>query len=356
MVPDMQRMSSWWSVLFALVVTSGISVLQAQVTNLAPATNMVPSRPIWSPAPRTNAPLVWDAMSKETRVKLGETNLAFSFTCTNVSAEEVQIHQTQTSCGCTVATLPSYPYRIAPGAEGKLDVRMDIRGKYGMVTKTITVATSFGVQYLTVTARIPDPILEQTTATTAHLQQMKQQEREANAKAAQTDRQLVFKGSCAVCHTTPLIGKTGKELFDNACGICHDAHPRATMVPDLRAGNRPATYDYWAQWVMAGKPNTLMPAFAKPNGGPLTDDQMLSLVDYLVGPFQKTVQASQPALAAPTVTPLTLPPTPANPQPSMQMPRRNPPMTQPTAQSPRPTPPMPPIPPSLPLPGAVHTK
>jgi mono/diheme cytochrome c family protein len=269
---------------------------------------MAASLPLAAQVPPALAPhpLVWDSLAKEIRAQASDTNVHFAFTCTNTSAAEVQILNTASSCGCTVASLPSYPYRIAPGAVGKIEVNMDVRGKYGLVTKTVTLNTSAGAQYLTVSSRVPDPILNQALGQNPGA--MNEQQRKMNLELAKTDRQLVFKGGCAVCHSEPVRGKMGKELFDNACGVCHDAPHRATMVPDLRNPPRPAKRDYWLQWVMFGKPGTLMPAFSKSQGGPLTDEQVFSLVEYLAGPFQPTTPPSaQPTPPPPAAFPTPLP-------------------------------------------------
>lgn len=259
----------------------------------APAPAVVPATPP-APALPPNT-LVWDAMAKEVRTKSGETNVHFVFLCTNQGPAEVSILNTHSSCGCTVATLPSYPYRIPPGGAGKIEINMDVRGKYGLVTKTVTLNTSHGPQYLVVSARVPDPVLNNNAAGG---NAMTAQQRQMNLELAKQDRQLVFKGGCATCHSDPGRGKMGAELFAAVCGVCHDAPHRAQMVPDLRNPKRPAQREYWLQWVMFGKPGTLMPAFARSAGGPLTDDQIFSLVEYLVGPFQQ----SRPPQAAATPT------------------------------------------------------
>ena len=259
----------------------------------APALPLPPPPPTLSTLP-TNT-LVWDAMAKEVRVKSDQTNVHFVFLCTNNGPAEVSILTTHSSCGCTVATLPSYPYRIPPGGTGKIEINMDVRGKYGLVTKTVTLNTSHGPQYLIVSARVPDPVINQANAAG---NAMTAQQRQMNLELAKQDRQLVFKGGCASCHADPARGKMGAELFAAACGVCHDAPHRAQMVPDLRNPKRPAQREYWLQWVMFGKPGTLMPAFARSAGGPLTDDQIFSLVEYLVGPFQQ----SRPPQAAATPT------------------------------------------------------
>jgi len=95
------------------------------------------------------------------------------------------------------------------------------------------------------------------------------------------DRQAVFKGDCAKCHAEPTVGKMGHELYVAGCGICHDAEHRAAMVPDLRALKHPTNAEHWRQWITASKPGSLMPAFSQAHDGPLNDEQIASLVNYL---------------------------------------------------------------------------
>ena len=54
------------------------------------------------------------------------------------------------------------------------------------------------------------------------------------------------------------------------------------MVTDLKALKNPTDRDYWKKWVTSGKVGSLMPAFAKAEGGPLTDEQIDSLANFLV--------------------------------------------------------------------------
>src|SRR5581483_6130270 len=104
--------------------------------------------------------------------------------------------------------------------------------------------------------------------------------REANRQLASLDRQQVFKGECATCHVQPLGNKMGAELFHEACGICHFAERRASMVPELVTAREPRDAAFWRKWITDGKENSLMPAFAKKHGGPLTDEQIESLVAF----------------------------------------------------------------------------
>jgi mono/diheme cytochrome c family protein len=91
----------------------------------------------------------------------------------------------------------------------------------------------------------------------------------------------VFKGDCASCHAKNLQGRYGQQLFAAACAICHEGTPRASMVPDLHNLKDPTSEDFWRTWITSGKAGTLMPAFGKSQGGPLTDFQISSLATYL---------------------------------------------------------------------------
>ncbi len=86
---------------------------------------------------------------------------------------------------------------------------------------------------------------------------------------------------CASCHRQHGDGKYGKALYDADCGICHEGEHRATMVPDLHALKGPTSEAFWHEWIAHGKPRSLMPAFSRNDGGPLTDEQITSLADYL---------------------------------------------------------------------------
>jgi mono/diheme cytochrome c family protein len=244
----------------------------------------VQPQPIRAPGPVTsNIPLpagllTFDAEQKEYTAKPGEVNCPFVFTVTNISPAEISITFIQTSCGCTTAAT-KLPIQIASGATAEIPINMNVLGKNGTVIKTVTVHTDKGHKLLMVKSHIPQPPAD--PAITA-------MNRERNQQLAQADRQAVFKGDCARCHVEPVVGKMGKELFTAACGICHEAEHRATMVPDLHVLKVTPNAEYWKFFVTHGKPATLMPAFAQSQGGPLSDLQIASLVEYLVKDFPTT--------------------------------------------------------------------
>jgi mono/diheme cytochrome c family protein len=211
--------------------------------------------------------LAWDALEKNYIAKSGEAEAEIPFKVKNTSDHSVEITEAATSCHCTVASFPRTPWILAPGVEDTLTVRVDLRSRRGNLTKTIYVATSEGEQLLVVNVQIPpSPAIQ----------------REMNAMIAQADRQAVLRGDCASCHVAPTVGKTGAELFTAACVICHGAEHRASMVPDLKIPTVHRDAAFWNEWIRHGKVGTLMPAFAKSEGGSLTEEQIESLVTYLL--------------------------------------------------------------------------
>jgi mono/diheme cytochrome c family protein len=251
--------------------------------------------------------LAFDAEVKEQKLEPGVFETDFAFNLTNVSPADVQIIAVRTSCGCTVAKLPDMPWTLAPGATGSFGIHMDLRGKHGAITKSVLVSTDRGNKTVYVRGIIPD------------MPAMSDNDRKRNLMIAKADRQAVFKGDCASCHATPTFGKTGSQLYEAACGICHEGAHRNEMVPDLNVVKQARDYEYWRKWIAEGKDGTLMPGFARAHGGPLTDAQILSLAHYLTRrfpnpnslPVQPPIQ-NVPASRPPTDS-ATVQPTPARP-------------------------------------------
>lgn len=213
--------------------------------------------------------LAFDAEVKEERVAPDAVEANFTFAVTNVSPVKVVIESVRASCGCTVAKLPSVPWTIEPGARGTFGVHMDIRGKHGSVTKAVYIASDQGNKTVYVRSVIPD------------LPAMLDTQRKRNQMIARADRQAVFKNDCATCHMTPAFGKSGPQLYEAACEICHGGSNRNEMVPDLNIAKQERDFNYWRNWIANGKEGTLMPAFGREHGGPLTDAQIMSLAHYL---------------------------------------------------------------------------
>jgi len=225
--------------------------------------------PKLEPLPATVAS--WDADTKSADVHDTDREAKFTFAFTNVSEDNLIIQSVRTSCGCTTVQLPALPWTVAAGSQGKISATVNLKGKRGVLTKTLTVATGKGSKVLTVRVNIlgtnPKPLPEA--------------ERSRNRDIAAADRQAVFKGDCATCHSTPGRGKFGQMLYEADCAICHDSEHRASTVPDLRTLKAPSNGDTWLISIAHGKPNSMMPAFSIADGGPLSDSQIASLAAYL---------------------------------------------------------------------------
>jgi mono/diheme cytochrome c family protein len=209
-------------------------------------------------------------------------------TVTNsVTLLPVTILDVHPSCGCTTAELPARPWLLPPGTNSIIKVAVNLAGKSGIVFKSVNVATDKGKKDLMLRINIapPPPVAP-----------MSEEERARGVAAAKLDRQAVFKGDCVSCHAKNLEGKYGQPLFASVCAVCHEANPRATMVPDLHNLKDATSEEFWRTWITSGKAGTLMPAFATSQGGPLNDMQIASLAAYL--------NAIIPPHARPEVVPL----------------------------------------------------
>ena len=220
------------------------------------------------------AGLSWDSMNKQVDFRPGATNGIVSFWVTNSGPAAIVIKAIKPSCGCSVAKSPELPWRLAKGAMGRIDVESDVRGKEGFTLfKTVRVETDGGMIVLNYGLVIPEA--------------MKAGDRNRNQLLAKADPKAIFRGSCVECHVTPAKGKRGKELYEAACGICHDAKHRATMVPDLRATKQAPNRLVWQHVIGFGKPGTLMPGFHTIQGGPLSETQVQSVLDFLFRDYLK---------------------------------------------------------------------
>ena len=241
----------------------------------------------------------WDAELKEYTSKPGEMNAPFTFWLTNVSSSEVLINNVRTSCGCTVAKLPAYPWHIPPGGGGPIEVNVNLAGKAGIISKGVTVESSAGVKMLTVRTTITPATGGQVAGGMGDVERLK------NMQIALADRQVLFKKQeCATCHADPAKGKTaGGQVYAAVCSVCHDSQHRAAMVTDLRNLNHPTDAEHWRKWITYGRAGSMMPAFAQSEGGPLDGPQIDALVDYMVKAFPSrpaVVRPNQAAVAPPS--------------------------------------------------------
>ena len=247
-----------------------------------------PDGPVVAPPAADTLPasvLAWDADHTEIAAKKGGESVSFSYEFTNVSESEVVVTKIVPSCGCTLVEAPSLPWKIAPKAKAAIPLKVDLRGKRGILAKDVTVETSHGRKVLRFRVDIPPgaPMLSPVA-----------EFRERNLKVAAGDPQAIFKNTCANCHASPARGKMGRDLYQAACAICHNSPNRAQMVPALDALPQPTDLEFWKRSISSGKPGTLMPGFAADQGGPLTAEQVASLARYLTETISLPGKAGAP--------------------------------------------------------------
>lgn len=262
-----------------VVVALAASSVRAHEQSAGTRAIVLPPAPSAVEASAAAKGLVWDALKKTYEAKPGEKEVVFEFNATNPTTATIAIQSIHTSCGCTVAQLPplpAAPYLLAARASAPVRVTLNLQGKAGVIAKTITVTTAAGPYTLTVEAVAPGAALASIGA-----------DRERNIAIAARDRQAIFKGDCAKCHAEPAGGKTGQDLYRAVCTICHEAHPRASMIPDLQVAREGRDLAYWTKWVTEGG-STMMPAFAERHGGPLNAEQVGTLAIYLFAEFSRT--------------------------------------------------------------------
>ena len=281
--------------------------------------------------PLPDGVLAWDSLSKETTVSADAANASFVFSFTNIATVHkttlvtnvttitniaavtnssffwfkkisfatnfstaasittnnvtrpvpVTILDVHPSCGCTTAQLPPLPWLLPAGTNTQVGFTVNVAGRTGTLIKTANIKTDRGFKQLIFKITILQPVMPtQTPVERAHALEM-----------AKQDRQAIFQGDCASCHSKHSEGRYGKPLYDAVCGICHDSPSRASMVPDLHNIKTATNADFWRTWVAHGKAGSLMPAFSTTDGGPLSDMQIASLVQYLTATFpsQQTV-------------------------------------------------------------------
>jgi mono/diheme cytochrome c family protein len=223
--------------------------------------------------------LAFDAETKQYEASPGEQFAPFTFNLTNVWTNEIIIDRVQASCGCTTASLPANPWHLAPQASGQVQAKINLAGKMGLITKTLTFfyrmmpGNASVTRVATLKVNIPRP--------PALAGNMGEAARKAAMAKAKADAQAIFKGECATCHVDKGRNAMGQDLYAFDCGICHESPHRESAVPDLHALKQPTDFDYWKTIITLGKPHTMMPAFAAAQGGPLTDAQIVSLATYL---------------------------------------------------------------------------
>ena len=191
-----------------------------------------------------------------------------TFVLYNVGGKPLRIYDVETSCGCTVVDVTHKV--LHPGEFTELKVTLDTSIKLGKTKKKITVKSN--------DPKTPELALY-LTGTVIH-QMM------GHEKIEVKDPLVLFKGECATCHVDKGKGKVGKDLFVADCSMCHGLNGEGVkdIAPSLLTGdyNDEKVFTAVRKVIAEGSPNSpQMPPFSKAKGGPLNDDEIDSLMNFL---------------------------------------------------------------------------
>lgn len=187
---------------------------------------------------------------------------SFVVNISNKGGKVLKIRSVKPSCGCTATMIDSYS--ISPGDSTRLKISFDPSGKAeGEIKKTITVYSNSA---------------EDTAVQIVFKATIK---RGVHATTASMKMNNIFEGECANCHYLRGKGFKGAMLYVNDCAICHaslllNAAPR---LEQLRSSN--ISEDSLDEIISMGRPEKNMPGFNSNVHGPLTDNDIRSLVDYI---------------------------------------------------------------------------
>lgn len=196
------------------------------------------------------------------------------FVIRNSGGDTLKISSTRASCGCTAAVVDEKS--IPPGGESRLKVTFNSNNKgAGHITKTVTITSNTDPPTTVVTIEgtiVVDPSQHKTTM--MHLDG-------------------IFKGDCAKCHVEKGVGKFGAELYAADCAVCHGPKSEKKPGPTLTSNQMLSHGAVQLERIIRhGLRGTNMPAFTTRELGPLSDEQIGSVVEYITA-VKREVQAKQ---------------------------------------------------------------
>ncbi len=190
-------------------------------------------------------------------------DISCCFKIKNAGNGLLQVFEVKSTCGCTI---PVICKKLIPAGESvDLKVVVDTSMKQGDVSKEITVRSNDPknpISKIYVRAMVTDP----------------------HAGLNGNRSAKIFSGKCASCHVAMGEGKLGEDLYLADCAMCHGFSAKGAVGPGLLQVNYKdaATHRYIQEIIEAGSlVHRSMPGFLKEKGGPLSKEQVNSLMTYL---------------------------------------------------------------------------
>lgn len=150
--------------------------------------------------------------------------------------------------------------RLGPQENGKISVKINVKGKYGNIQKTIQVKTN-------------DPA---NPVTVLFLTMQVRDRMHSNKFSAKE----IFVGQCRECHVERGNKKEGIELFRVDCIMCHNSRKSAYPISEMSKRSK----QYLINAIRNGVDGSSMPGWSLQNGGPLGEEEISSLVDLISKP------------------------------------------------------------------------
>jgi hypothetical protein len=207
------------------------------------------------------------------RIDIGKVDAAAEVPCKfvifNRGTAPLQITKAKSECGCTATDFKGC--LLKPGSSTPLNIIVDTTLKQGPVTKDMVVYSD-------------DP--ERPIARLFISMDVKN----AHGKMTMAERTKIFTAErCKTCHVDQGVGQFGKELFEADCAMCHRRQESGILSgPPIETTARAMANAKYAAHVRTviseGSKSSSMPGFLVDNGGPLTAEQIDSLVTYLKKP------------------------------------------------------------------------
>lgn len=206
-------------------------------------------------------------ITKEETLHIGtffdDQPLMYHFDFENLSPGNITDIKLTTSCGCT--TVKYTGDTLAPTEKFPVEVNVDLAGKRGKITKGIVATFKKGGIEFEKEFTLSFIVKKNVAAHQA-----------ANLK------NVLFDEKCGSCHAKPAEGKFGKELFVAVCAFCHGENAQGAMAMGFTNVNYYRTFDInkIRDVIENGTPQGEMPGFSKPQGGPLDEKQIETLIGY----------------------------------------------------------------------------
>ncbi len=187
-----------------------------------------------------------------------------SFKVKNIGRKVLKILETKSTCGCTVPDIKRNI--LSPGESTILKVLIDTSMKQNKVIKTLDVFSN-------------DPARSKVVLSFS----MDVENRHKNLSEGGKSK-ILSDEKCMTCHVYNGVGTFGKDLYEADCAMCHGEKGEGATGPNLLMGGYKVLLlaERRRKIIACGSnQSNAMPGFEYTCGGPLSSEQIDSLIEYL---------------------------------------------------------------------------